>query len=207
MKRLPQAFRLNNLLVLLVFCIGSEAAFAHKVNLFAYAEGDQIYVEGYFVDGKKTLNSRVDVYAPDGQLLLQGETDEEGIFTFPVPQKSDLKIVLSAGMGHQTEFLLPAAEISETQPAPSKVEAAMGIAQTTESINHEDTSVTADSTASSDIDQAVERAVNKAIKPLIRELNIAQQKAKLSEIVSAIGYILGLAGLFVLVKSRKSSQE
>ena len=52
--------------------------YAHKVQMFAYPEGDTVFVEGYFADGKKPKKSEVMVYDNGGKVLFSGVTDDEG---------------------------------------------------------------------------------------------------------------------------------
>src|SRR4030067_2367853 len=85
--------------------------FAHKVQMFAYTEGDTVFVEGYFADGKKAMKSEVVVYNPSGTELLRGRTDDSGQFKFKAPEKTDLRIVVDAGLGHKAEYTLPAGEL------------------------------------------------------------------------------------------------
>lgn len=84
---------------------------AHKVNIFAYAEGGTVYSESYFPDGKTVQDGTVEVYDSQGQKLLEGKTDQNGKFSFPVPKKDDLKIVINASMGHKSEFVLKKDEL------------------------------------------------------------------------------------------------
>ena len=95
-----------------VAVIAAPLAYAHKVNVFAYVEGDQVYTQGYFSDGTKAKNSEVTVYVNSGQQLLKGRTDEDGAFTFPTQgQRQALRIVLNAGMGHQASYVIPVDEV------------------------------------------------------------------------------------------------
>lgn len=84
----------------------SPSAFAHKVNIFAYMEGDTVYTESYFPDGKKVKGGKVEVCDSDGKRLLEGITDSEGRFNFKFPKKDDLKIVINASMGHRNSYVL-----------------------------------------------------------------------------------------------------
>jgi hypothetical protein len=88
-----------------------EPVNAHRVNLFAWVEGDTVYVEGKFGGGKGVSAGKITVADPEGTILLTGTTDENGEFSFKIPQKSDLKIVLQAGTGHRAEWTVKAAEI------------------------------------------------------------------------------------------------
>jgi hypothetical protein len=91
---------------------------AHRVNLFAWVEGDTVYVESKFSGGKKVNAGRITVMDAEGVELLTGTTDAQGEFSFKIPEKTDLKIVLSAGEGHRAEWTVSAAEM--TMPAGSK---------------------------------------------------------------------------------------
>ncbi|XPS82998.1 hypothetical protein Dvar_10160 [Desulfosarcina variabilis str. Montpellier] len=88
-------------------------ALAHKVNLFAYAEGGKIYTESYFSDGKAVAGGKVMVYDSQEQLILEGTTDSEGLFSFDIPKIDDLKIVINASMGHKNSFKLKKTEVEE----------------------------------------------------------------------------------------------
>ena len=84
---------------------------AHKVTLFAYVEGDKVFTESYFPDGKKVEGGTVQVLDAKGVPLVQGTTDSQGQFVFPLPKKGNLTIVLDAGMGHKNSYLLSESEM------------------------------------------------------------------------------------------------
>ncbi|MCK4486879.1 MAG: hypothetical protein KAU38_08975, partial [Desulfobacterales bacterium] len=94
----------------LVCCV--VPAWAHKVMIFAWVEGNTVYTQSKFSGGKKAKNSTVVVYDEEGNQLLEGKTDNQGEFSFKVPKKADLKIVLKASMGHMAEWKIPAEEIT-----------------------------------------------------------------------------------------------
>ncbi|MFH1287517.1 MAG: hypothetical protein ABII25_02345 [bacterium] len=93
-------------------------AAAHKVNIYAYAEENTVFVEGYFPDGRPTKNSRITVYNQKGDIIIEGATDETGKFSFKPSIKTDFKIVMNASMGHRAEFLLPESEQSSLSTRP-----------------------------------------------------------------------------------------
>jgi len=94
-----------------VLMFSGGTAIAHKVNLFAYAEGGKIYTESYFPDGKKVESGKIFVYDGQGKLLLEGVTDKEGLFSFAIPKVDDLTIVIDATMGHKNSFKLKKSEV------------------------------------------------------------------------------------------------
>ena len=100
-------------------------ASAHKVIIFAWVDGDTVYTESKFNGGKRVNGGDVIVYDLEGSQLLKGKTNNKGEFSFKVPKKTGMKIVLMAGMGHQGEWTIPLEEIQavaagETGTATSK---------------------------------------------------------------------------------------
>lgn len=105
-------------------CGTSVTVNAHRVNLFAWVEGDRVYVESKFSGAKRVNAAKIIVTDSKGTELLSGTTNENGKFSFRIPQKSDLKIVLLAGTGHRAEWTIAASEIAASasgkKPAPEK---------------------------------------------------------------------------------------
>ena len=96
---------------------------AHGVNVFAWVEGDTVYVESKFSGGKRVKAGKIIVTDPQGTELVKGTTNKEGEFSFKVPKKTDLKIVLIAGAAHRAEWTVSAAEFEmpaarKTAPPP-----------------------------------------------------------------------------------------
>ena len=75
--------------ILLLF--SSAPGWAHKVNVFAYVEGDKVVVEGYFSGNIKAQNSAVEVLDSDGKKILEGKTDDKGIYSFKLADLPPLK--------------------------------------------------------------------------------------------------------------------
>ena len=106
--------RLRRMMILLTVGAGvfwGGSALAHKVNLFVYVEGGTVYTESYFPDGRPVAKGKIAVFDSRKQPLLEGTTDEEGLFRFSVPVVDDLTIELDASMGHKTSFTLKKAEV------------------------------------------------------------------------------------------------
>lgn len=191
--------------LLIVLGAFSTPALAHRVLVFAYAEGDTIHVEGKFVPDTPVRQGKVLVLdAKTGQELLTGQTDDQGKFSFKIPAaaaaaKMDLKIVVEAAMGHRGEWLLKAGSYltgaSPTQAAePAPAVAAAPKAPGTQAL-------TADQ-------QALEAALNRAlerhlapIKEMLTELTI--HRTSLTDIIGGLGYIMGIFGLWAYFASKK----
>jgi nickel transport protein len=174
------------------------SVFAHKVNIFAYVEGEKIYTESYFNDGKKCIDSKIEVFDNQGNKLLEGLTDKEGEFSFEVlSEDGDLKIVLFASMGHRAEYIIRADElISSTGFIEEKFEEPVSV------ISPETSSVDP-----KEIQSIIEDTLGEKLKPIIREMREIKksQEDKISptEIIGGIGYIIGIFGIVVYFLSRK----
>ena len=190
-----------------IFFSGINPAYAHKVMIFAWVDGDTVFTQSKFSGGKKVKGGKIAVYNTHEKILLEGKTDDEGEFSFKVPEKTTLKIVLYAGAGHRAEWTLPKEDIeemSEEKPAKSflkKPQATMPA----NTIPSEPTESRADEMpqaqqppgpGADEIEQAVEKALDKKLKPVIKMLNESLDRGPtVSEILGGIGYILGLMGV------------
>ena len=187
--------------IFLIIMMINIPVFAHKVNIFAYVEGDKVYTESYFNDGKKCIDSKIEVFDNQGNKLLEGLTDEEGMFSFEIPSKDvidgDLKVVLTASMGHRAEYSVSADELrgavglikEETEepiPAVSPEIYSLDLKQ---------------------IQSLIEDALDKKLEPIMREMREIKksQEDKISptEIIGGIGYIIGIFGIIAYFLSRK----
>lgn len=189
----------------------SSAAFAHKVMIFAWVDGDTIFTQSKFSGGKKAKGARVLVYDPEGNLLVEGKTDEKGEFSFKAPKKIDLNIVLEASMGHMAKWKIPAGEITEqtvlkqnlVQPNmrtdPAKQSGRADI--------HMDVTRSTSASVSfkkREIKELIDKSLDKKLAPVINMLaDLHDQKPKLSDVIGGLGYIFGLVGVALYFANRK----
>lgn len=197
------------LLTVLYLTMTAPWALAHKVLLSAYVEGDSVFVEGGFSDGTPCKNAGIEVFDPSGKKLLEGKTNEDGEFSFKPPQKTDLKLVLNAGMGHRGEYTVPADELqgvvvgnqatkTEAMPAPTaETRKPQGISEAVARIDPKE------------IESIVDRVIQKRLRPLTQLVAKSQRKTGFSptEIFGGIGYILGLMGIAMYFRYRKGSKS
>jgi nickel transport protein len=190
-------------------------AYAHKVNIYAYAEDGMVHSESYFVDGTKCKNSVLEVFdEKDRTKLLEGKTDEEGKFSFKIPKATSLKLVLHASMGHQNEFTIGEDEVREAMgvkqspkspsvKVPSKSEGSAPM-KTQKKETAEISELKGIS--ESEIEAIVESAVDKKLQPVMRMLVKLQEssgKPGFTEIIGGIGYIIGILGIVAYFKAKR----
>ncbi|PMP93836.1 MAG: hypothetical protein C0169_07285, partial [Thermodesulfobacterium geofontis] len=96
----------NIIFLLLILFIFTKIGFTHKINNFAYREGNQIKGEAYFADGSPCIKCKVEVYNEKGIKILETLTDEKGKYNFTINEKGSLRIKVIGGEGHLAEYKL-----------------------------------------------------------------------------------------------------
>ena len=177
-------------------------AMAHRVNVFAWVEGDTVYTESKFSGGRLVNGGEVHVYDLKGNELLSGKTNAQGEFSFKIPKKTAMKIVLQAGMGHRGDWTIP---LSEIDPQQSGSEPAVSTEAPKETSKREVV------TPSVDLDQmrhALDQSLDRRLSPVLKRLAEAQDKGpSFRDILGGIGYIFGLLGLAAYMHFRHKVRE
>jgi nickel transport protein len=193
-------------LVAALMLLAAGAALAHRVNVFAWVEGDMVFVECKYPDGTKVHEGVIRVLDSAGKELLSGKTNDKGEFSFKVPKQDDLTIVLEAGMGHRGDWplsrqdLAPAGE--EPKPGPAAAPQASPKNEAPSPAAVEPTAGPA-SPPPAGIDQAIEKALDKKLAPVMKMLaEMHEQKVRLTDVLGGIGYIIGLVGVAAYFKRK-----
>ena len=182
----------------------STSVMAHKVNMFAYSDGIEVFVEGYFTDGKKPKNSEVKVFDINNTELLAGQTDGEGAFNFKMPSQQEMRITLNAGEGHMAEYVLSAEELGAEESPDNAGSAVPGEPEAGDVASE----VGVISTSMPDnLQPMINKAVGRSIRPLMRGLSELKEQRTFSDIVGGLGFIVGIIGVFYYFKARKLLNE
>jgi nickel transport protein len=181
-------------------------ALAHNVTVFAWVEGDTVHVESKFSGGRRPMDAPVEVYDSDGKLLLKGVTDENGEYSFKVPQRTAMKVVVLAGMGHRGEWSIPVSDLGsadggkESQAAQTGSPPATGISQPAAM----DGSGSTGNLTATEIKKAVEEALAAQLKPVMNLLVETRPSGPtVTDVLGGIGYIFGLIGVAAYFTSRR----
>jgi nickel transport protein len=166
-------------------------AFAHKVIIFAWVEGDTVFTESKFSGGKRAINAQVQVFDREDKQLLEGKTNNKGEFSFKIPKLADLRIVLTAGTGHEGEWTIPESEIQEVAALLEKKKAEEPSQPTVVGLTKEE------------IKDLIDDSLDRKLRPIVRMMTESQSKGpSVNEIVGGIGYIVGLMGVALYFKNR-----
>ncbi len=171
-------------------------AWAHRVTIFAWVEGDTVCTQSKFSGGRKAKGATVVVYDKEGNQLLEGRTDEKGQFSFKVPQKTELKVALKASMGHLAEWTIPAEEI-------------MGAAASLPDDNTtgELRGPIAVGLSHQQVRAIIDESLDRKLAPITNMLaNSLDHGTRVSEIIGGVGYIFGLVGVALYFTTRRKGK-
>jgi len=160
---------------------------AHRIFITAWVEENQMCTESLFSATSRVKDSEVTVSDSFGTVLFQGKTDSEGKACFPLPPSPmKLTFTVNAGQGHHAETELLPESFKDVLSVQSSVSAALpGV----------NTDVLAAVVASE---------LQKQLGPIRQSLQALQySKPGLVEILGGIGWIIGLAGVGMMIACRR----
>ena len=197
-------FALTASVALLCLLLSASPALAHKVNIYAYAEGKKVYVRAY-TQSAPLKNAQITVYAADGAKVLETKTDEAGSCTFDALFRTDYRIELNAGEGHTGYYTLKADELSADLPTYE---------QWKETPQKERSDIPSVSQIvavdAKEIEQIVETVVERKIAPLRKmmlEQQEASQRASFDRVIAGVGIIFGAMGVIMYLRSLKHKRR
>lgn len=187
-------------LLALLLMFGGPAQ-AHMVSVFAWVDAGKVHTESKFSGGRYVKGGKIEVFDHRGQMIHNGTTDDKGNYAFDIPAGAkELKIVLTAGMGHQNHWIVKADELGiapagDTSPATPDQPSAPPAG---------DTGVSPQPSRALDVqtvETVVERVLERKLAPI--RAHMIQQPWGLRDIVAGLGYILGLMGLASYLHHRR----
>lgn len=153
---------------------------AHKLKVFASAEGGDIVGSAYFAGGDKAVGLPGRILGADGSLVATFATGPDGTFRQGVAARMDHTVAVESDDGHAAQFTIPAAEFPSTLPEGKMAAAPAG-----------DTA-------------ALEAAIARQIRPLREQLDAYEERIRLHDLMGGIGTIFGLFGCWAWLRSRRA---
>ncbi len=175
---------------------------AHKLKIFATAEGDRILGQAYFVGGAPASGAGIRITDGEGNELARLQPDAQGEFSYRVDRRMEYRVFADSQDGHVASWTLQADEFASSLPtegatASSPEPAAEPQPQVETAAAPADGAVTL---------TQVEQAVARQIRPLREAMQAGEERVRLHDILGGIGYIVGLAGLGLWWGSRRRSR-
>ncbi len=194
---------------------------AHRVNVFAYVEGDSLVIEGYFSKSAKARNCDVHVLSAAGRTLASGTTDDKGIVSFPLtemaPVTGRLTVVLETQDGHRAEYQVTREDIpkrfSKSPEAADGPRPAEVVAAASEPTGQpvQDAGASGSSSCLKNLDGLLATHIaplEDRLTRLEKMIRVRQQEGpSLRDIVGGIGWIMGLVGVGAYFLSRRGNDS
>ena len=187
--------------------LDARTGLAHRLSVFAYAEGSTIEGSAYFAGGGAPGGAEVTVYGPDGAVLGTTTTDEAGEFAFEATLRVDHRITVETADGHAAEFVVAASELPASLPGgpePSAIDVTAVEGATAAEADLPGTMPAIDDAA---LEAMVSRAVQQQIRPLREDLIAYADAVRVSDVMGGIGYIVGIFGALAYVLSLRRSRR
>ena len=154
--------------------------------------------------------------ATTGALLLQGTTDDNGVFRFPVTAElreagHDLNIRIIAGEGHQNDWTVAADELASSGTPKAVAVAAAEVPATPASLVAGQAAPSAAAPVAAvsggatpaEIERIVDAALDAKLSPIKRMLaEQTEAGPNLRDIIGGIGWIFGLIGVAAYFRRR-----
>ena len=196
-------------------------AAAHKLKVFATADGDRIQGSAYFAGGSPAAGATILIQDAEGAVLAHLSPDKDGHFSYQAQTGRDHVVVARTDDGHEARWRIGADELAaalarpgaltQASPAPEPASSGALPQDTTTAPTTRPPATTPGVELGAGLDPrvlaAIEQAVARQVRPLREELNAAQDQIRLHDILGGIGYILGLTGLALWLGRRGQARR
>lgn len=206
---------MNTRIILLVnfsLFLFAGTVYAHRVNLFAWQEGDTVKAQAYWANGQKVSGAVLQISDESGTVLFRRRTDEDGICMFKVPGPGKFRIVLDAGMGHraETEIDCSVSGAKHESPTGFSDKAHGSVPAAVPEAYHDDMPprrIESCQAALQGSMKEMESILDRKFVPVMTQLTAIreqQDRIKPQDVIGGLGYIIGLAGLALWASARKN---
>ena len=189
-----------------------STALAHKLILFATVRGQAIEGEVYYQGGTSARDVTVNVVAPDGETLETLTTDADGKFSYYPNSRFVHRFIADAGMGHQTEYVVPAEELPEGLPDESAARAGRTAVPVGTELEHMHDHGGADhrndgvpASPAQAFETVDAEAIQQQIAVLRRDMQRWHTRLRLQDVLGGIGYIVGIFGAWAYLTARRQN--
>ncbi len=169
------------ILVAFLFVLVSSPAFAHGLELFVNAEGNDLIGSVTYDDEKVVTGAKVVVYNDNYDELTSITTDAEGMFRYTRIDDGAVRFKVTTVDGHSISYKGSEAE------------------EEIEEYTHDHGDNEEESELHHDIEHLLEHEIGKVREDIYR----LEHTTRFHDVVGGIGYIVGVLGIIAFLKARK----
>ncbi len=178
------------LLALLLVLGLAVPAQAHKLKLFASVEGAGVKGYAFFVGGGRAQDSPFVATDAAGTEIARGRTDADGRFAFQVPgvAATGVTVTVDTQEGHMASVTLAADRFGSAATTTSAASAGP----------------VSRPAQDREVGALVEAAVQRQIEPLLERIEQMDSRLRLTDALSGVFLIFGLAGMALWARGRRA---
>jgi nickel transport protein len=206
----------------LLLALMSQPTLAHKLKVFAQTEGDWIRGRAYFVGGAGAGGARVEVQGSEGRVLAELTPADDGSFAYRTLAPVEHRLVARTGDGHGAHWTIAAETLQgafsppNTPPSADPSDDSEQPATRTQPLTDAPTPTptaplahapVAPQTIDPALIGAIEQALARQTHPLAERLNALEERVRFQDVLGGIGYILGLTGLALWWRCRRTGER
>lgn len=189
---------MSRFLILILGLLMAGSAAAHAMRVFARVDAQQISGYAFFVGGGRPSN--VDWIAKMGKdTVARGKTGTDGSYalTTPSPVTDDIVITVDTREGHVASVRVAADRLDSASAATAASSAKSGAESAPAQPK------TAATSANQAEQQQIEVAIERQIGPVLERIEELDARLRLTDVMSGIFFIIGLAGIGLWARGRK----
>jgi nickel transport protein len=177
-----------------------EKAQAHRLKLFANSQGFEIKGSVYFSGGISVKDISVAIYLKEKKIAVV-TTDTQGQFSYLASESGEYELVASDGSGHRARFRITVTDATASAPAFPSVSPPTQLENTDDFFGN-----TKRDHCTDDINlthwEAALQPLHSQLFELQKQLTDYEAKIRWHDIIGGLGYIFGLAGLWLWWRTR-----
>lgn len=204
---------------------GAAPVLAHKLQLFAFADGNRVEGSAYFSGGGGARGASIRVFDAENRLVADLQPDADGSFNWVAPSPMDYLLVAETGDGHRVEWRIgadelapgflpvqgapPAAGVGPRGPNGAYTEPESNATRTNGAVGRPESPdpCAHDAVVDPALSAAIALAVARQVRPLREELAAERDRVRLQDILGGLGYIFGLAGIALWWRRRDGAGQ
>ncbi len=195
------------LVFITLFLFLPAVSHAHRVNVFAWFNGEKVVGKAYYSNGRPAEHAKIEIIGTRTGSRLSCITDEKGGFSFKPPGKDTYRLILHAGQGHRATTLVNVRIDEQTKNQDNSHNKGKGLSKLQGNGGFSSVEgVSKDTSSCKDIEKAVDKVLKVRLQPVykaIEDMAISQSRVKVKDVVSGLGYIIGIMGIWAYMSSRR----
>ena len=200
----------TTLLFALVLVLLPTRASCHRVNVFAWFDGDKVTGTAYFSSGRPAIGSKLLIKNLETGKEFELITGPKGEFSFVPKEPGKYEIELYAGEGHKATTTVVVNSSAENSKELDKKKPHFAVKKDTilpnKNVTHIGPADEVGTAQCKNISQIVDRILVKRLEPIKAELQrlaMAQNRITMKDVIAGLGYIVGIMGIWAYISSKK----